>query len=118
VTLLNLSSFLAHSKCYIDFMIIILSSEDLFDLSDVFMQMHLSYDVTIRWCFTLARLSVSPWCSLQVKLPTSTTLAAVQADRGRLLSSHLSAFQYVAAVDFVQKFVKTSPAKQVMLNSS
>jgi len=45
---------------------------------------------TIHWCFMLVRLSVRPWCSLQIKLPTSTMLAVVQADRGWPLSSCLS----------------------------
>jgi len=48
-------------------------------------------------------------------LPTSTTLAAVQADRGRPL--YLPIFQDIAAVDFVQQFVQTSSDKHVMLNS-
>jgi len=35
---------------------------------------------------------IGHWCRLQIKLPASrpTTLAAVQADCGRPLSSHLS----------------------------
>jgi len=41
-------------------------------------------------------------CSLQIKLPTTTMLAAVQADHGQ---PHLSVFQYIAVVDFVQRFV-------------
>jgi len=61
----------------------IVSFKDLSDLSVVLCKMRSRYDVTIRWCFTLVRLSVRSWCSLQIKLPTITTLAAVQADRER-----------------------------------
>ena len=41
---------------------------------------------------------VRPWCSLQIKLPSSTTLAAVQVIVDGL---YLPVFQYIAAVDFV-----------------
>jgi len=51
----------------------------------------------------------------QIKLLTSTMLAAVQADHDGL---YLPVFQYIAAVDFVQQFVQTSSAKQVTLNST
>jgi len=37
-------------------------------------------DVAIHWCSMHLRLSVRPWCSLQITLPTTHT--AVQADRG------------------------------------
>ena len=35
---------------------------------------------SFRWCFTLVRLSARPRCSLQIKLPTSTMLVAVQIE--------------------------------------
>jgi len=99
----------------IDFMNTIVAFKDLFGLSVVLCKMHLRHDDTIRWCLTLMRLSVKPWRSLQIKLLTSTMLAAVRADHGWRLSN--AVFQYIAAVDFVQQFVQTSSAKQVMLNS-
>jgi len=40
----------------------------------------------------LMRCSARPWCSLQIKLSTCTTLDAVQADCGCFLSSHLSIY--------------------------
>jgi len=75
------------------------------------------YDVTSCWCFTLVRLSVRPWCSLQIKLPTSTTLARLLLFKQIVDGLYLPNLQYIAAVNFVQQFVQTSSAKQVMLNS-
>jgi len=94
----------------------IVSFKDLLDLSTVSCKMHSRYDITICWCFTLAKLSAKPWCSLQIKLPTSIMLNAVQANRGWPLFSYFS--KYIAAVDFVQQFVQTSSAKHVTVNSS
>jgi len=88
VTLLNHSCFLAQSKCYkkIDFMNTIVSLKDLWVFYANFVQDITSpfADASRSWQF-----SVRP-CSLQIKLPTSTTLGAVQANCGRPLSSRFS----------------------------
>jgi len=64
----------------------------------------------------LVRPPVEPWCSLQIKLATSTMLA-VQAFKEIVDGLYIPFFQYIAAVNFVHQFVQTSSPKQVMLNS-
>jgi len=88
---------------------IIVSFKDLLDLTVVLCKMHSRtpfVDDSHSWDFLP---SIDAVCRSNCQ-----QIAAVQADRGRLL---YSVFQYIAAVDFVQQFVQTSFAIQVTLNS-
>jgi len=75
----------------------IVSFKDLFDLSFVFMQNAFEIMTSL---FTDASLSVRPWCSLQIKMPTSTMLAFLF--KHIMDGLYLPVFQYIAAVYFVQ----------------
>jgi len=77
----------------------IVSSKDLLDLSVVFMQN--AFEIVRHHSLMLhAHKTFMLCCSLWVKFPLSAMLAAVQADRGWLLSS---LYLPIAAVEFVQQ---------------
>jgi len=98
----------------IDFMNIILSFKDLFDLSIVLCKMHSRYDVTICWCFTLVRLSA---CLGGVCRSNCQQVQCLLLFKQTVDGIYLPAFQYIAAVDSAQQFLQTSSAKPAMLNS-
>jgi len=69
---------------------IIVSFKNLCDLSVVSMQNAFKMWRQHSLMFHARETFCQSWCSLQIKLPTSTTLAAIQADSGRPLPSRLS----------------------------
>ena len=68
-------------------------------------------------------LLVKYWGVLTPVTPTMLTFCQALAQSADQIANkynvlYLPVFHYIAAVDFVQQFIQTSSAKQVMLNSN